>query len=244
MGSHAGEGATAGLARSRAALPSIQAATLNCRLHGAAALRSRRLPSLARRPAHATDPHFGRGCHETRDNRGARHQASAACSRALAKTRAAASASPPGLERNPRRRTPAACAGRDRARGSIGASRNRSRAWPLPLRIQLARFARGRRAHTRLRYRHGAGVLDPDRLRHGCTSAAKGRPTLFREVERRATAHPRCRIVGKPSEGWKDANDDLAIRTSRSPDRSGGRCRLRQQPPSRHDHVERRTSNV
>ncbi|TDU32602.1 regulatory Fis family protein [Panacagrimonas perspica] len=43
----------------------------------------------------------------------------------------------------------------------------------------------------------------------GYTSVFMGRPILFREVECRATGHSHCRIVGKPAEEWKDAEDDI-----------------------------------
>ena len=42
----------------------------------------------------------------------------------------------------------------------------------------------------------------------GYTSVFMGRPILFREVECRATGHAQCRIVGKPVEEWKDAEED------------------------------------
>jgi two-component system response regulator HydG len=35
-----------------------------------------------------------------------------------------------------------------------------------------------------------------------------GRPILFREIECRATGHEHCRIIGRPVEEWKDAEDD------------------------------------
>ncbi len=43
----------------------------------------------------------------------------------------------------------------------------------------------------------------------GYTSVFMGRPILFREIECRATGHPHCRIVGKPADEWKDAEDDI-----------------------------------
>jgi len=42
----------------------------------------------------------------------------------------------------------------------------------------------------------------------GYTSVFMGRPILFREVECRATGHEHCRIIGRPVEEWKDAEDD------------------------------------
>lgn len=43
----------------------------------------------------------------------------------------------------------------------------------------------------------------------GYTSVFMGRPILFREVECRATGHDHCRIIGKPADEWKDAEDDI-----------------------------------
>ncbi len=43
----------------------------------------------------------------------------------------------------------------------------------------------------------------------GYTSVFMGRPILFREVECRATGHSHCRIIGKPADEWKDAEDDI-----------------------------------
>ena len=42
----------------------------------------------------------------------------------------------------------------------------------------------------------------------GYTSVFMGRPILFREVECRATGQEHCRIIGRPVEEWKDAEDD------------------------------------
>lgn len=44
----------------------------------------------------------------------------------------------------------------------------------------------------------------------GYTSVFMGKPILFREVECRATGHSHCRIVGKPADEWKDAEDDIS----------------------------------
>lgn len=43
----------------------------------------------------------------------------------------------------------------------------------------------------------------------GFTSAFMGRPILWREVECRHMGHANCRVVGKPVEEWRDAEDDL-----------------------------------
>lgn len=43
----------------------------------------------------------------------------------------------------------------------------------------------------------------------GYTSVFMGRPILFRELECRATGQAHCRIVGKPAEEWKDAEEDF-----------------------------------
>lgn len=43
----------------------------------------------------------------------------------------------------------------------------------------------------------------------GYTSVFMGRPILYREVECRAMGHEFCRIIGKPSAEWPDADEDL-----------------------------------
>ena len=43
----------------------------------------------------------------------------------------------------------------------------------------------------------------------GYSTGFMGKPILFREIECRAMAHARCRLIGKPVEEWDDPQDDL-----------------------------------
>lgn len=60
-------------------------------------------------------------------------------------------------------------------------------------------------------YRLGAEAACWMQIGYACgyTSAFLGRSVLYREVECRARGSEHCRIIGKPVEEWKDAEDDL-----------------------------------